>query len=128
MATILLPIKPKYATKILNGEKNIEFRKSFPKEDVDKIVIYATAPISRIIGEVEVIEEHTEKNISLLSYYLLNKAFKIGITEDEFNKYYKNKSFVYYYKLGEVTKYDKSLKDIGINYAPQNFVYLKEEK
>ena len=127
MSTILLPIKPKYAEMILNGEKDIEFRKSFPKQDVDKIVIYATAPISRIVGEVKVKEEHTEKNVSLLSYYLLNKAFKIGIAEDDFNKYYKDKCFVYYYKLGKVKKYDKSLKDIGIDYVPQNFVYLREK-
>lgn len=132
MVTILLPIKPKYANKILNGEKDIEFRKSFPKESVDKIVIYATAPVSRVVGEVEVVGQiqstidFLKNGTNLYDFLTTVLQNKVGISKKDFEKYYKDKYFAYYYKLGEVTKYDKSLKDLNIDYAPQNFVYLNQ--
>ena len=52
---ILLSIKPEYAEKILNGEKHFEFRKKLPKNiAITKVVIYATKPIGKIIGEFEI--------------------------------------------------------------------------
>ena len=54
MSTILLPIKPEYAYKILSGEKKYEYRKRIASLDVTRIVIYATYPISKILGEVSV--------------------------------------------------------------------------
>ena len=55
MATILLSIKPEYVERIFNGSKKYEFRKHLPQEKVDKIVIYSTDPVQRIVGEVEVL-------------------------------------------------------------------------
>ena len=42
-------------------------------------------------------------------------------------KYFENKSIAYAYELGSVIvyKYPKKLEDIGINYYPQSYVYLK---
>lgn len=42
MKTILLSIKPKWVTKILNGEKTIEVRKRFPKDYKGWVYIYCT--------------------------------------------------------------------------------------
>ena len=42
MCTILLPIKPEYAKKIVNKTKIYEYRKSKCKKNVDKIVKRAT--------------------------------------------------------------------------------------
>ena len=39
---ILISIKPKWVAKILNGEKNIEIRKRFPKDYVGWVYIYCT--------------------------------------------------------------------------------------
>ena len=47
----LMPIHPRYANAILDGSKGAEFRKRRLAPDIRRIVIYATAPISRIIGE-----------------------------------------------------------------------------
>ena len=135
MVTILLPIKPEYANKILSGEKNVEFRKSFPNKDIDTIVIYATAPISKIVGEVEVLSQiqstigpFNGKGRDLYDFLSIDMQNKVGITKEDFNKYYKDKYFAYYYELGKVTKYEKTLQDLGINYYPQSFVYLEKEK
>ena len=52
--TILLPIKPEYANKIVDQTKLYEYRKNICKRDSDKIVIYSTSPVKRFITEVEV--------------------------------------------------------------------------
>lgn len=54
MATILLSIKPEYANRIFDGSKKYEFRKHLPQKKIDKIVVYSTDPVQRVIGEVEV--------------------------------------------------------------------------
>ena len=48
---ILLSIKPHYAQKILSGDKTVELRRVKPKlEPDDLVLLYATAPVSAIIG------------------------------------------------------------------------------
>ncbi|APH40873.1 Uncharacterized protein A9P81_0990 [Leptospira interrogans serovar Copenhageni/Icterohaemorrhagiae] len=47
---VFLPIKPEFAHKIINGEKNIEFRKKFSSQEVETIVIYSSSPEKRVIG------------------------------------------------------------------------------
>ena len=54
MCTILLPIKPEYAKKIVNKTKIYEYRKTKCKKNGGKIVIYCTSPVKKIIAEVEV--------------------------------------------------------------------------
>ena len=51
---VILSIKPEFANKIFNGTKKFEFRRTlFKKKEVKKIVVYASAPISKVIGEFE---------------------------------------------------------------------------
>ena len=52
---VLLSIKPEYAESILSGKKKYEFRKNiFRNKNVDTIVIYATMPVGKVIGEFKV--------------------------------------------------------------------------
>ena len=50
----IFSVKPDYADRILSGEKKVEFRRVKCKKDIDTILIYATQPIAKIIGEVSV--------------------------------------------------------------------------
>ena len=54
MSTILISINPKYVEKILNGSKKFEYRKVSCRPDVDKLVIYSTHPVMKVVAEVEV--------------------------------------------------------------------------
>lgn len=54
----LLSVHPRYASKILSGEKRLEFRKLWPGKPVRAFVIYATAPIQKIVGIAYVKEVH----------------------------------------------------------------------
>ncbi|WP_345828674.1 ASCH domain-containing protein [Erwinia sp. HDF1-3R] len=52
---VILSIKPEYAERILSGEKKFEFRKTiFKNRNVDTVIIYATMPVGKVIGEFKV--------------------------------------------------------------------------
>ena len=124
MCTILLPIKPEYAKKIVNKTKIYEYRKSKCEKNVDKIVIYCTSPVKKIIAEVEVKSIISNTPIKLWND---TKEFS-GISKSKYMKYFENKDTAFAYELGNVILYDipKTLNDIGINYYPQSYVYLDD--
>ena len=55
MCRVLLSINPEYVEKIFSGEKEFEFRKNRCKSDVNKMVIYCTSPVMKVIGEADII-------------------------------------------------------------------------
>ena len=122
MCGILLSINPEHVENILNGSKKVEYRKAKCRNDVDKILIYSTSPVKKIIGEVTVLEviEDLPDNVWRLT------SRDAGITKSFFDKYYENKPKAYAFKLGKVTKYEEplSLSDLGIHSAPQSFMYI----
>lgn len=123
MCKILMPINPKYVDKILSGKKKYEYRKTKAKRsNVDRMIIYATFPIMKVVAEVA-IENIIEESPEVL--WKMTKQSS-GISKDFYNKYYKDKKNAIAYELGEIKKYEipKSLNEIGINYIPQSFIYL----
>ena len=122
MCTILLPIKPEYADRIMAETKLYEYRKKQCKRKVVKILIYSTSPIKKVVGEVKVIEI---LSLDPQSLWNITKNYS-GISKEKYQEYYRNSELAIAYKLGEVNVYKKpiDLKDIGINYYPQSYVYL----
>ena len=118
-----MSINPIYADKILSGTKKYEYRKVKAKKDkVNKIVIYATYPIMKVVGEVEVkdiLEETPEKLWNVTKEYS-------GVTKQFYDNYFNKSSKAIAYKLGKIEKYDepKKLEDVGVKYVPQSFLYL----
>lgn len=122
MCTILLPIKPEYANAIIKQTKLYEYRKTKCKKEINKIVIYSTSPIKKVIAEVEV-----KEIISNSPNQLWKETKKYsGISKTKYMKYFKNKNIGYAYKLGKVVIYDtpKTLEEFGIHYYPQSYIYL----
>ena len=122
MCRILLSINPEHVENILNGTKLFEFRKIRCKAAVDKIVIYATSPVMRVVAEVEV-ENVIEGNLE--EVWKRTKKFS-GIKRSFYDEYYNGKKKAVAYKLRNVKKYKKQklLSDYGLRNAPQSFVYL----
>ena len=52
MSTILMSIKPEYVNKIFDGTKRYEYRKKLCKQRIDKIIVYSSSPIKKIVGEL----------------------------------------------------------------------------
>lgn len=124
MCKVLLPIRPVFAYQILNGKKKYEYRKNrFKRHNVDCIVIYATSPIKKVIGEVKLLKvlEDTPHNI----WESTNDCG--GIDKKDYDMYFQNKDTAIAYGLGTVKKYEKELSELDINYYPQSYVYLEED-
>lgn len=125
MPTMLLSIKPEYAKAILAGRKKYEFRKRRCRNGVSKVVFYATAPESRVVGEAE-IEAIIEGDPSEIWEQTKEVA---GIARDKYCEYYHGYSNAVAYQLKNVIAYDqpKELSDYGVNHVPQSFVYIDLE-
>lgn len=122
MCKILISIKPEYVEKIFNGTKKYEYRTKLAKRDVDKLVVYCTAPVKKVIGEVDVIEMLTEKPDIL---WKKTKTFS-GISKERYEKYFKKHKEANAYALSNPKpfKKPKSLTEYGIESAPQSFYYI----
>ncbi len=122
MSTMLLSIKPVYAKVILEGKKRYEFRKSKPKDSVNRVILYASSPQKQVVGEaiIEEIIEGTPKEV-----WEIAKA-SAGITKHFFFSYFAGRETAIAFKLANVTAYEtpKELSDYGLSQAPQSFVYL----
>lgn len=122
---VLLSIKPEYAEKIFNGTKRYEFRRSvFKKQNIKTVVVYASSPVQRVIGEFEI---ENILNDDLQQLWNKTKEFS-GISEDFFFKYFNKKEKGYAIKIKQTMRYNKSLslKDDFNVAPPQSFMYLND--
>ncbi|PIT15425.1 hypothetical protein BGI32_05715 [Snodgrassella alvi] len=121
---VLMSIKPEYAEKILNGDKKFEFRKILPKNrEVAKVIIYATLPVGKVIGEFEISDFISTSPSEL--WQLTKKS--AGITKSFFDDYFNDRETAHAIRVGVVKRYkkEKLLEDfLKSNQAPQSFCYI----
>lgn len=119
---VLLSIKPHYANAILDGRKKVEFRKRKFGRAVSHVVIYATAPMQRIVGWFEVGPLHE------LSPERLWRRFSTigGISRDDFRAYYAGVPSGVAIAVTAVQRLRKplALKRISSSPPPQSYSYL----
>jgi len=123
---IILSIKPEFVEKIFSGEKKYEYRKILFKQKVDKVYIYASRPISKIVGEfiVEDIICDTPEHV-----WEITKK-QSGVSRNFYDKYYKGKDKAVVLKIKECKEYKE-----GINpelfvpnfQVPQSFIYISKK-
>ena len=122
MCTILLSINPEYSERILQGVKKYEYRRQIAKKNVDRILIYSTAPEMKIVGSVEV------KGVLAKSPEILWNETKseAGICREKFFRYFNGKETAYAYQLGKVCQFNppKTLADYQVSVPPQSFMYV----
>ena len=51
-----MAIHQRYADAIMDGEKRVEFRKRRLADDIEVVWVYATAPISKVVGHFSIDE------------------------------------------------------------------------
>lgn len=120
---VLLSIKPEFVEKIFAGTKKYEFRKTlFKRNDVKHIVIYASAPVKRVVGEFE-IKDILSDDVECIWEQTKNYS---GITKEFYNSYFQNKKTANAIQIGRLKKYEKTrpLSDYNIQQAPQSFCYI----
>jgi predicted transcriptional regulator len=121
---VLLSIKPEYAEKIFKGEKKFEYRRViFKREGITTVVVYVTAPVSKIVGEFKINDVLFD---DIFSLWQKTKEFS-GISEKLYHCYFENKEKGYAIHVGETEVYETpiSLKEeYGLN-PPQSFAYIR---
>lgn len=122
MYQMLLSINPEHVARILQGEKLYEYRKFRCRDDVGKIIIYATAPLKQVVAEAE-IADIVEDDV--LAVWNQTKEHS-GISYNFFRKYYKGKKKAVAYHLKNVVIYNRplTLTEIGVSCAPQSYRYI----
>ncbi|GAA4316600.1 ASCH domain-containing protein [Nibribacter koreensis] len=123
---VLLSIKPEYADKIFEGEKRYEYRKSiFKNLSITTIVVYASSPVQKVIGEFEINSILKGDKEELWQ----RTKHQSGITKGFFDEYFAGKEQANAIEIKSVKRYEipKCLKgDFNINFAPQSFLYLSD--
>jgi predicted transcriptional regulator len=122
---VLMSIKPLYAEQIFQGKKKYEYRRRiFKRDDVSSLVIYESAPVSRVVGEVKVRRILFGTPDEIWEKTHLNG----GITFDDFEKYFKGCEIGYAIELCNPTVYDRSMpisSIVGVSSRPpQSFMYI----
>jgi len=120
---VLLSIKPQFAVKIFDGTKKFEFRKSiFKNSKINTVVVYASSPTQKVIGEFT-FDEIIEENPEVLWEKTKNHS---GISKEFFDEYFLNRDKAFAIRVKETNQYEipMDLIDFDLNFAPQSFVYL----
>lgn len=118
----LLSIKPQYTNLIFEGQKKFEYRRSIFKRPINRIVVYASAPISKVVGEFE-IEYVIYDGLDDL---WCSTSSHSGISRQIFYSYFLGKDSGYAIKIGKTHLYriPKNLRqEFGVQ-PPQSFLYL----
>ena len=123
MCKVLLSINPEYVDMIFSGIKKYEFRKCLCRRPIDRIVIYCTAPVMKVVGEATVVDVLVDDPKHM--WRTVKRG--AGISKEFFDAYYENRKNAVAYRLGEVYRFEKPLDlDVyGIKHAPQSFAYVK---
>lgn len=120
---VLLSIKPEFAEKILNGAKRYEFRKQAFAQPVETVVLYATKPVGKIVGEFKLKAVHS----GLPEQIWRQAAHYAGINKEFFDAYYKNSNKAYALEVESVKRYAEPLEPteyMADFTAPQSYRYI----
>lgn len=121
---VLLSVKPKYAEKIVEGKKKYEFRRAiFKKQNIEKVYIYSSSPVSKIVAAFEIekiLKDSPEKIWTLCQKYA-------GISKKDFFDYFKNSEQAFAIEIGYVDSFKEHIDPFIMieNFKPpQSFYYL----
>lgn len=121
---VLLSIKPKYAEAIIAGKKLFEFRRSiFKQNGIDRVYLYATNPVSKVVGSFKVGKIISEEP------KLLWEGFSqySGVSYAEFFKYFQDSNIGYAIEINDLEVFKKPLNPrlfIADFNPPRSFIYI----
>lgn len=120
---VLLSIKPEFAERIFDGSKKYEFRRSiFKNPNITTVVVYASSPVQRVIGEFEI---ETVLRDSPQTLWKKTKKHS-GISEEFFFDYFSEREEGFAIKVKKTRRFRKprclrSSYDVS---PPQSFCYV----
>jgi adenylate kinase len=124
--TILISIHPVHIENIVRGIKRFELRRRIPT-DVKRVVIYATAPESRIVAVADV-EDILAGTPSSLWERVCGAA---GVDQNFFQHYFRGTNQAFALRIGRIRKLARKIELTHSRLCispPQSFCYLNDEK
>ena len=122
--TVLMSIKPHFAEAIFAGRKHFEFRRAlFRRTGVTRVIVYASSPRQKVVGEFSVGEILACSPDSLWN----RTCRRAGISKTFFDSYFQGRARGFAITVEKPTRYDVPLdlqRDLGIDRPPQSFRYL----
>lgn len=122
---VIMSIRPTFCKLIFDGQKVYEYRKRvFNRSDVDKVYIYASKPISKVVGYFTIAAMIEDSPSNLWKTTCKGS----GITKKYFDAYFSGCDKAHAIVIGEVVKFDKPIdpKEVIKDFtAPQNFTYTE---
>ena len=123
---VLMSIKPEFVDRIISGEKSYEFRRVlYKRNDISRIVVYASSPVCRIVGEIEVASLLTDTPESLWQ----KTKDKAGISEQFFFAYFSGRDKAHAIEVKAFHPYEEQVK-LKDKYPslvpPQSFCYAED--
>lgn len=116
---VILSIKPEYVAEIKARRKRFEFRKTIFKQPVEKVYIYSSSPVSKVVGEFEPVDVITGTPGDVWK----QTGKYAGITKDFYDEYFGGKQTAYAIVIQNIKFYDQP-KDLPFH-APQSFRYIE---
>ena len=123
----IISIRPNFCKHIFDGQKRFEYRKRvFKHSDVDKVYVFASKPISKIVGYFT-IKRIIEDSPSMIWSQTHEHG---GITKKQFQEYFQGHTVAHAIEIDEVVQLDtpinpkQVIKDFT---APQNYCYLEKD-
>jgi predicted transcriptional regulator len=121
---VLLSIKPKYVKSIIEGDKRYEFRKSiFKNRKINRIYIYSSSPVKKIIGSFEVggiLEDHPVDLWANVKDYA-------GIDDRDFFSYFEGKSRAFAIEIQDLREFSTPVdpwETVPGFVPPQSYCYM----
>lgn len=121
---VLLSVRPQYAEAIVSKKKKYELRRSvFKRKDVEKVYIYSTSPVRKIVGSFEV-EEVIEDSPETI----WNTCHEdLAISEYDFFRYFEGSMSAFAIKITNMMRFSDPLDPCSLIEGfrpPQSFRYL----
>ena len=125
MTSVLLSVKPRFAEKILSGEKTCEFRRGQFPLDIQEVFVYSSSPEKRVVAMFRVKNVHTMKPREAWEKY----NGRGGIDRNSFFSYYRTSDEAVCIEIGAVFEFKPRIDPRRLYrgfVAPQSFAYVSE--
>lgn len=134
---LLLSIKPKYAKQIFETKtKKVELRRVRTRlKEGDIVLVYVSSPAKVFLGSFEV-EDVIEREVSRKELKNFWNKFQdsVGITQQEFNSYYKGASVIVGIQIKNISLFENPVElerlqeKLSYLRPPQSYRYLEEKE
>ena len=126
---VMLSIKPEHCMKILSGEKTVELRKVVFKQKPERIYLYESSPIQKVVGYLDNYRVQRLGVWHLTFPDIMNDVCsRACVTVQQFVDYMGKSQVMNLIYLDRVVPIEPMmLSEFRIKHPPQNFCYIRKE-